>query len=45
MPITPFLNNQAFDPDTIEAMGEACAPTPYEAHFSAVCIIIGKIAS
>lgn len=26
MPITPFLRDQAFDPETIEAMSEAFAP-------------------
>ena len=27
MPITPFLNGQAFDPDTVEAMGKAFVST------------------
>jgi hypothetical protein len=27
MPITPFLSDQAFDPETVEAMGEAFATT------------------
>jgi hypothetical protein len=27
MPITPFLGDQAFDPETVEAMGEAFATT------------------
>lgn len=27
MPITPFLRNQAFDPETVEAMGKAFVMT------------------
>jgi hypothetical protein len=27
MPITPFLRNQAFDPETVEAMGKAFVTT------------------
>jgi len=27
MPITPFLSDQAFDPETVETMGEAFATT------------------
>jgi hypothetical protein len=27
MPVTPFLNGQAFDPETIEAMGKAFVTT------------------